>query len=457
MKLFLAVALAVVIASPAGAQTFDHLKCFKVKDAKTFKRASADLTITGGHLAGLENCQIKPKAKEFCIPVDKSNVVVVEGAETPVAGEEHQFDRLCYKVKCPKVDVPGQAYSDQFGNRTLEKFKVSTLCTPAVKGPVPGPEWPATPQDYTFGEASYINSLTVPPIEFSVPTCCKDFGAISRDKIVNNTNNIDNALAMLADTLAGFGIDLQASLDDAIANGDLVMLLDHQDLDPLALPDQFVLVQFLGAFGLGTDFTLADQGLGTFLANESSFVPGTGEPLNFAHPASMSVSSMSAGPFSLAISLPLGFLSLGVTAEGAEAAADHGLITPAGVPYSNGALSGYVLVEDIYGALNDILNAPGCACLGHTEDIYQQQLDGSWLGICVTGASSLCPDPEEEICATLAGNNLFGTPPEVCGILPSLLESQSDIDLNADPALYEGMSVGLEFTAVEGQIIGVQP
>jgi hypothetical protein len=45
-------------------------------------------------------------------------------------------DEICYKAKCPTpvVPIPDQLIIDEFGSRTLTKFKTSYLCTPAVKG-----------------------------------------------------------------------------------------------------------------------------------------------------------------------------------------------------------------------------------------------------------------------------------------------------------------------------------
>ena len=43
-------------------------------------------------------------------------------------------DRICYDVKCPKVIIDDQEVTDQFGTRTLTKFKAKMVCTPAVKG-----------------------------------------------------------------------------------------------------------------------------------------------------------------------------------------------------------------------------------------------------------------------------------------------------------------------------------
>jgi hypothetical protein len=171
----------------------------------------------------------------------------------------------------------------------------------------------------------------------------------------------------------------------------------------------------------------------------------------------MGTTSMTAGPFKLTLSLPFGILSLDVNAAQASVEADHGTITVAGVPYSNGKLSGYVLMDQIFDSLNAILNAPQCACLNLSSNVYEQQLDGTWESNCLANASTLCPNMAEEICRTLAGSNLFASPPQVCALLPGILQGQADIDTNSEPTVYEAMSVGLQFTAVNGQIVGVEP
>jgi hypothetical protein len=56
----------------------------------------------------------------------------------PVYAPPAPVDRICYKVKCPIPPPPfppDQNVTDQFGNRTLMKFKAAFMCTPAVKGP----------------------------------------------------------------------------------------------------------------------------------------------------------------------------------------------------------------------------------------------------------------------------------------------------------------------------------
>jgi hypothetical protein len=362
---------------------------------------------------------------------------------------------------------------DQFGARLIDGFKVASLCTPTVVGDLPSeapPTWPANPQSYTSAKASYIDTLTIPPIGpklcsaghcqtgetcttnsdcYAGPTCCKDFGAISRDHIEASTNHVDNALAVLADGLGALGIDIQATLTNSIQDGSLVLLLDHRDLDEGSLPDDFALAQFIGSFAPGTDYTIASAGNGAFYASTASFLPGTGEPRNWYQPALMSVSNMTAGPFALSLSLPFGFLTLDV---GAEQAGVTGAptISPGGVAYAGGKITGFILTDDIFAGLNLVLNSPTCACLGIHPDVYFKQPDGAWDSACISNASTLCPDMAEEVCVTLAGNNLLGSPPQVCGALPVALAGAADIDLNSDSNVYEAMTVGLQFTAKNG-------
>jgi hypothetical protein len=108
---------------------FDHLECFKPKDTVKLK-AVADLV--GPGLYAATGCQLGP-AKKYCTPVIKqvtaSNVPVV-----PLAGQSLTNDFICYKMKCPKVELT-QGVVDQFGNRTLTKLKQQELCVPAQKTP----------------------------------------------------------------------------------------------------------------------------------------------------------------------------------------------------------------------------------------------------------------------------------------------------------------------------------
>jgi Protein of unknown function (DUF1566) len=132
-----AVLLLVTTAASAPAQLTDHLKCYQMKDPLNLA-GTADLdTPQFGVDPG---CKIS-KAKLFCVPSRKTTVNVIDKTTgnpitlLPVSGPD-PGDRICYKVKCPTpaVPIPDQAVTDQFGTRTLTKFKASYLCTPAVKG-----------------------------------------------------------------------------------------------------------------------------------------------------------------------------------------------------------------------------------------------------------------------------------------------------------------------------------
>jgi len=128
------------LSSPATAQTFDHLKCYKVRDAAKFV-ASATLE-TGLAQFVDEGCEIKGRAKLFCVPVDKTVTSFTDKSDTGIAptgfeGEPLADSRICYRIKCPKTQIGPEVATDQFGTRSLDKFKSQLLCTPAVLGTPP--------------------------------------------------------------------------------------------------------------------------------------------------------------------------------------------------------------------------------------------------------------------------------------------------------------------------------
>jgi hypothetical protein len=319
-----------------------------------------------------------------------------------------------------------------------------------------GTGFPADADDYVAEEATYLDSLGVPAVVSGVPECCRDWGAISKDFITGSTNNLDNALAVLAANLVGLGVDLEQLLLDSLADGSLVILFDHRNLDGGALPDDFTLAQLLGSFDAGTTPIDGQAGDGQFLIKRSSFVGTTGTPLAYTE-ATMDVSSMDSDIFGLELSIPFGFFTLDVTAFDSQVNGVPGAITPAGVPYASGELSGYIALSEIFTGLNGILNSTQCDCLGLSGDVYVQS-GSTWVGNCVSNASTLCTLGDEDICVTLAGTNIFGSPPEVCGILPSVLPSVADLDLNSNSADgYEGLSLGLTWTGQNAQINGIEP
>lgn len=342
------------------------------------------------------------------------------------------------------------------------------------------PVFPETAEEYVTGQVSFIDTMSIPPLDGNDnPTCCKDFGAISKDFLVDGTNLPDNALARiggLLDTLTGGTIDLSALLQSAIATEDQIILLDHQSLSDTSLPDLFTLVQLDGIYDNGTHFSDAQFGNGEFLIARSSFLYDdvelvlTGEPRSYSFPAQMQTSSMNSGdPFPLQMKLPFGVLTVDALAQQARVTADHGPITPAGIEYTNGQITGYVPIDDLFNNFNATLNSPTCACLGLTEDVYQQDpIDGTWSSSCIPNANDLCTDVVNNgVCVTLADPDLnpgFGTLSGVCGVMVVLLQGVgADIDLDGNPAppvgtgRYEALSLGIEFAAEPAQVNGIEP
>ena len=128
---------AFALAGAASAQAqIDHLQCHKVKDTQKFKAAVVALTAVQVEFQMPDNCTIKGKGAEFCVPVGKSVIESDAPGSLIGAGQDlSQNDYVCYKMKCPKTTHSDTVVSDQFGARTLEKIKkAKRICVPAVKG-----------------------------------------------------------------------------------------------------------------------------------------------------------------------------------------------------------------------------------------------------------------------------------------------------------------------------------
>lgn len=144
MSTFRATLALAVLAGPgiASAQTFDHLKCYKISDESSYT-ALANLDTNSLQAAAFPNetgCKISVRSKEFCVPVSKTRFVdpgnPKEAPEAELVGQELQNDFLCYKVRCeaPATTPPAsQVVHDQFGARAISRFKTAKVCTPAVK------------------------------------------------------------------------------------------------------------------------------------------------------------------------------------------------------------------------------------------------------------------------------------------------------------------------------------
>lgn len=132
----LATLTVLVFGGPAAAQTFDHLACFKTKDS-TKASATVDLAALQAQLPDEQDCKIKLKAREFCVPAAEDTATGSEtSADDAIVGSDLANDFLCYKVKCKSASADPPATLDligPFATRQLSRFKGSTVCAPALK------------------------------------------------------------------------------------------------------------------------------------------------------------------------------------------------------------------------------------------------------------------------------------------------------------------------------------
>lgn len=140
----LALALTLFLPLPAIAEADDdHLLCFKIKDPLKLSgivALSAEPDVQP--LVPSGSCTLGT-AQEYCRAVGADVVSATNRATgqpidlLPVDGRPGPGDRVCYKLKCAAGAAAGREVSDRFGTRTLSRFRVSQLCTPAIAGPPP--------------------------------------------------------------------------------------------------------------------------------------------------------------------------------------------------------------------------------------------------------------------------------------------------------------------------------
>ncbi len=171
------VATGITVAVRAGGQevvTFDHLKCFLVKDFDTpNERLTADLT-PENPLFDEQHCRIKHRASYLCVDAAKSNVQS-DGQPYPTddVGGGNARDYICYYLTCPgHRDVPRieTHVRDQFGDRTIFVQDADFFCAPAVKGtggPTPEPPTPTPTPTLTS-----TPTLTPTPTATATPVPC---------------------------------------------------------------------------------------------------------------------------------------------------------------------------------------------------------------------------------------------------------------------------------------------
>src|SRR5688572_525219 len=108
----------------------DHLKCYKVKSPEAKATYTADLN----GLTPESGCVIRVPADLMCVPTAKTGVSPVPPGGGP-SGVPNAFN--CYRVRCPKTELPAVANQDQFGTRTASPKFAKMLCAPAEPPAIP--------------------------------------------------------------------------------------------------------------------------------------------------------------------------------------------------------------------------------------------------------------------------------------------------------------------------------
>ncbi len=292
---------------------------------------------------------------------------------------------------------------------------------------------------------SYTSEANVPPEEDDEWRCCKDFGEIS-----DNPGEIDNAYAELADLLSLGGVDLEEGIENQIQDGNLVILMNHLGVSEEGAT--YDIEAYLGAFAEGTIYEDAKAGDGEFEIEDVSF-DDQGNPQVVFEDAVLQDGELQAGPTNITLAVGVGEDALTLDLRDTELRADASF-SNGGIQLDNGELSAYLLVDDLFEALNDFLESDTCQCLGVGDDpVFVQDGPADWSSDCREpegddgdGDGHTCE--EDDICAVLGSQDSIA-----CTVgIPTLLPPEADLD-TSDDGTNDALSIGLEWVGVPGTIV----
>jgi hypothetical protein len=109
-------------------------------------------------------------------------------------------------------------------------------------------------------------------------------------------------------------------------------------------------------------------------------------------------------------------------------------------------------VSTLLDQINAQLLSDDCSCLGISTPVYDLQGDGSIQATCASDPTCT-PNEDPAVCIQYGVNDLGSG--GSCGLFGVQLQGLPDIDLNNDPTVYEGLSVGYRFTTVPTAINGL--
>jgi hypothetical protein len=279
--------------------------------------------------------------------------------------------------------------------------------------------------------------------------CCFD---------LTGDGTMDNSFGTLLGMMAAQGGELspQGSLDAAIAEGEMMWVLDWVEL-PAAAGDGPARVSFFGAVS-DDDFETRAAGGGTYRLERSSF--GTHGAEFQINQAQITGGELTGGPSTIAMGLPMaggeGLLMFNIydarIAATVEIQAD-GLHTvdedrPDTIPsrVAGGRLGGIINGFELLGGLDEIFR--GCACAGVDPSLPVIEWAIGEEGIeldCTanTGTGGECP--ESPLCGGIT---------QLCQFL-DMIAIFFDVDSDAD-GIKDSISIGLRFGWTGAEITGLE-
>lgn len=314
---------------------------------------------------------------------------------------------------------------------------------------------PVPTDDQYSGPFSYVWRIQLPQSGTDAE-CCFDF---TGDGVT------DNGLGTLTGALGAISpdTDIQATLDSAVADGSIALLLEYAGLDETTKTGATQLWFYLATNDVDGDGS-GDQawdpalkaGEGIFQVQPTSLA-ADGSPLIKFESASIDSNVLGAGPGDFPLSIPIpGLLTLDVTIKQATLEADvraeaSGIFTTDadidsdgdGTPevWGGGKLGGVIPVDQVIGILNDLAN--DCACAGIAPDaqvIIAGEGTDQYDVACdpnITINDSACTDADGLICGNLS---------TVCGFAPALPTlGLIDVDTNGN-TIPDAISVGLRLS-----------
>ena len=304
---------------------------------------------------------------------------------------------------------------------------------------------------------SYLSRLQVPENGSDVE-CCYNF-----DSDPEIDNNLDDLLPLVA-SLAG---DVQVLIDDAFADGSIVLLAEYREW-PETVPGDARLHFWLGTNDLDGDGendqdydTELAAGMGTFRAENESF-SDYGSFIQF-NAATWDGSMLATEPSIFRLSIPLAGLidglddftiTLEILAARIEADLDGDSPTTSvnvesaddGETYGGAKLGGVLPLDQIFGQLDEVLRTCTCAA----------EIDGS-SPVIVYGDE---PGPRYSVACAEPAYDTSACEDQICGeILPQLCSFAgvvanlplADIDTNGN-GVFDAISVGARITMVDAMI-----